>query len=84
LSAEPVVAVVERASTDDRLDFRLQINCKRGQHYVGALRGRGKNRTAEKGNYKYLGSAPVLAHQKGGYYAARWAIYQHHHKCAYR
>lgn len=81
--AEPAAAVAKRTSTAH--DFRLQFNCKNGIHYVGQMRGRGKDRTAEKGNYKYLGNALVLAQERGGYYAIRYEEYiRIRHKCVYK
>lgn len=80
----PATTIIARTTTIEKTDFRVEFKCKNGNHYARLLRGRGKNRTADKGNFKHLGVAGIVVAQRGGYYATRWLEYQFRHKCKFK
>lgn len=69
-------------------DFRIDINCQKGNHYIRQRKGSGIGRRKDSGNggdetYRYLGIARIVAEERKGYYEARWQEYQSNHKCHY-
>lgn len=75
-------------SSESTVDFRIEINCQKGNHYMRTRRGSGTRR--RKGNsangkesYRYDGIADVVATERQGYYGARWQEYKHRHECHY-
>ena len=83
-SLEPAATVVTT-----NLDFRLDFNCQKGNHYARIRRGSGIGRRKDSGTggqetYSYMGIAHVVAQKFGGYYASRWQEYQSNHACHYQ
>lgn len=71
------------------VDFRIEINCQKGNHYMRTRRGSGNGRRKEKGSegketYRYDGPAEVVAGERKGYYGSRWSEYQSNHDCHYK
>lgn len=84
LSEEPATT-----SLSETIDFRIEINCQKGNHYMRTRRGSGRGRRKENGvdgkeTYRYDGSADIVAGERQGYYGARWAEYQSNHTCHYK
>lgn len=91
MSGVETTAVLERATTvamPTTIDFRLEVNCQKGNHYVRVRRFRGARRkkgsgTDGKESYQYLGIAEVVAHDLGGIYETRWNEFRYNHTCHY-
>jgi hypothetical protein len=71
------------------VDFRIEINCQKGHHYMRTRRGSGTGRRKENGKngketYRYDGPAEIVAGERKGYYGSRWREYQSNHECHYQ
>lgn len=84
-------AVLERATTfvvASKTDFRIEINCQKGNHYMRVRRFRGAKRRKSSGtdgkeSYMYLGDAKIVAQERQGIYETRWQEFQYNHTCHY-